>query len=388
MTDRTTDNGADGQFEQGPIRPPSEARSLLLRISRNCPWNRCTFCPVYKGQTFSLRSVAEVCRDIDAVAAHLDFLRRQSDVVGYGSPGMLQMLHERLPTEQRASFRAAAHWLSGDLQSVFLQDADGLIIGPAKLKAILGHLRATFPWPFRITAYTRSKTVLRFGAEELVALRKAGLRRLHIGLESGCDEVLERVCKGATRDNHIRAGQRVKQAGIELSEYVMPGLGGRELSERHARDSASALSAINPDFIRLRTLAIPEGIPLYDAWQSGRFELCSSVEIARELLIFLQNLESVTGELVSDHALNLFEDLSGSLPGDLPRLVAMVQAFLDLPEQRRCLYLIGRRGGLLRGLRDLDDPAKEAAAAALCDELGATPDNVEDICRLLVKRFI
>lgn len=388
MTKSSTTQIPEWHFEQGPIRPPSEARSLLLRVSRNCPWNRCTFCPVYKGTRFSMRSVEEVCRDIDAVARHLDLLRRNLDGVGVETQGLLQLLHDRLPPEEHPSFRATAHWLAGGLQSVFLQDADGLIVGPKRLGVILAHLQSTFPWSFRITAYTRSQTVLRFTLEELVAMRKAGLTRLHIGLESGCDAVLERVCKGATRAIHIQAGQRVKLAGIELSEYVMPGLGGRALSERHARDSASALNAIQPDFIRLRTLAIPVGIPLYETWRSGQFEPCTSVEIARELLLFLQTLDGVACELASDHVLNLFEDLAGNLPADQPRLVAMVQAFLDLSAARRCLYLVGRRRGLFRGLQDLNDPAKEAAARNLCEQLGATPDNVEEICRRLMQRFI
>jgi hypothetical protein len=375
-------------FEQGPIRPPSEARSLLLRVSRNCPWNRCTFCPVYKGRKFSMRSVEEVCRDIDAVARHLDLLRRNLGETGVETQGLLQLWHDRLPSEERTSFRAAAHWLAGGLQSVFLQDADGLVIGPSRLRVILAHLQTTFPWTFRITAYTRSQTVLRFSLEELMALRTSGLTRLHIGMESGCDAVLEKVCKGATRAMHIQAGQRVKQAGIELSEYVMPGLGGRTLSEPHARDSATALNAIRPDFIRLRTLAIPEGIPLHAEWLSGRFEPCTSVEVAGELLLFLQTLDGITAELASDHVLNLFEDLAGILPGDQPRLLAMVQAFLDLTEERRCVYLIGRRGGVLRGLQDLNAPEKEAAAQALCLQLGADPDNVEELCRRLMQGFI
>lgn len=388
MIKPSTTQSPEWHFEQGPIRPPSEARSLLLRVSRNCPWNRCTFCPVYKGRKFSLRAVEDVYRDIDAVARHLDLLRRNLGEVGVETQGLLQFLHDRLPPEEQPSFRAAAHWLAGGLQSVFLQDADGLVIGPAKLNAILAHLQTTFPWTFRITAYTRSQTVLRFTHEELVALRQAGLTRLHIGLESGCDAVLEKVCKGATRAMHIQAGRRVKKAGIELSEYVMPGLGGRELSECHARDSATALNAIRPDFIRLRTLAIPVGIPLHEEWVSGRFELCTSIEIARELVLFLQTLDGIVGELVSDHVLNLFEDLTGTLPDDQQRLIAMVQAFLDMSAEQQCLYLIGRRGGVLRGLQDLRDPAKEAAARNLCEQLGATPDNVEELCRRLMQRFI
>jgi hypothetical protein len=375
-------------FEQGPIRPPSEAGSLLLRVSRNCPWNRCTFCPLYKGKEFSVRRAMDVMKDIDAVACHVQSLLKRAEDDGPLSRALLRQWHERLPEEERAPFRAAAHWLANGLQSVFLQDADALAAGAAELLAVLGHLRKVFPQVERVTCYSRSATVVRYSLDDLQALCRAGLDRLHMGLESGSDKVLRKVRKGASQALHIQSGQMIQAAGMELSLYVMPGLGGRSLSAEHARETAAALNRINPHFIRLRTLVIPEGTPLEEELQAGRFAPCSAVEIVREMLMLIEALEGIDSVVASDHALNLFEDLEGKLPGDKERMVAMLRSFLALDEDRRTLYQLGRRAGLFRGLRDMREPAKLAAAELLSRQLGVTPDNVEEICAELMKRFI
>jgi hypothetical protein len=377
-----------GSFEQGPIRPPSEAGSLLLRVTRNCPWNRCTFCPLYKGTEFSVRPAAHVMADIDAVARHVRALQQQEEQEGPLSTALLRQWHDRLPEEERAPFRAAAHWLVNGLRSVFLQDADALAAGPEELLAVLKYLRRVFPQVDRVTSYSRSSTVVRYAPEDLQALCRAGLDRLHMGLESGSDNVLRKVRKGASQALHIRAGQMVRAAGMELSLYVMPGLGGRALSVEHARETAAALNRINPHFIRLRTLAVPPGTPLEEDLSAGRFEPCSSGEIVRETLMLIEALEGIDSIVASDHALNLFEDLEGKLPDDKERMIAMLGCFLSLDEDQRTLYLLGRRAGLFRGLGDMEDPAGRAAAEQLIRQLGVTPDNVEEICAELMKRFI
>lgn len=381
--------GADRRsFEQGPIRPPSEAGSLLLRVTRNCPWNRCTFCPLYKGKEFSVRPAGDVMKDIDAVARHVRSMMQREEEEGTLSPTLLRQWHERLPEEERAPFRAAAHWLKNGLRSVFLQDADALAAGPMGLLTVLEHLRRVFPRVDRVTCYSRSSTVVRYPPDDLQALCRAGLDRLHMGLESGSDKVLRKVRKGASRALHIRAGQMVRAAGMELSLYVMPGLGGRALSAEHARETAAALNRINPHFIRLRTLAVPPGTPLEEDLRAGRFELCSAVEIVREMLALIEALEGIDSVLASDHALNLFEDLEGKLPGDRERMIAMLRSFLALDEDRQALYQLGRRAGLFRGLSDMEEPTKRAAAELLIRQLGVTPDNVEEVCAELMKRFI
>lgn len=387
MTQQAQDEIGRSCFEQGPIRPPSEAGSLLLRVSRNCPWNRCTFCSLYKGQEFSLRSAAEVMADIDVVACQVTSLKQRAEQ-GPLSPHLLRLWHEQLPEAERAPFRAAVHWYQNGLRSVFLQDADALAAGAEPLLVILKHLRQTFPQIERVTSYSRSATIVRCSPSELQALYQAGLSRLHMGLESGFDGVLRKVRKGASQALHIKAGQMVVAAGMELSLYVMPGLGGRSLSSEHARQTAVAINQINPHFIRLRTLAVPDGTPLAEEVSAGRFEPCNVVETVQELLLFIESLHGVDSVVVSDHALNLFEDLQGKLPADKERMLDLLRSFLELKEEQRILYQLGRRAGCFRGMDDLLDTVRRAEAERLCRQLDITADNVEEICAELMKRYI
>jgi hypothetical protein len=342
---------------------------------------------LYKGQDFSLRSADEVMADIDVVACHVKSLNQRA---GQGplSPHLLRQWHDQLPETDRASFRAAVHWYQNGLHSVFLQDADALAAGAEQLLVILVHLRRTFPQVERVTSYSRSATVARCSPPELQALKQAGLSRLHLGLESGSDEVLRKVRKGASQALHIKAGRMVVDAGMELSLYVMPGLGGRTLSVEHALQTAAAINRINPQFIRLRTLAVPAGTPLVDELAAGRFEPCNVVEIVQEMILLLESLHGIESVVASDHALNLFEDLEGKLPADKERMLALLHSFLALNEEQRTLYQLGRRAGCFRGLEDLLDTPRRAEAERLCRQLGITADNVEEICAELMKRTI
>ncbi len=381
-------NGDYRGFEQGPIRPPSEAHSLLIRVTRNCPWNRCTFCPVYKGAKFSLRPVEHVKRDIDAVFEAVTALREDVGPDGEISRQAINALAARLGPHEAQAYSAALHWLAGGMRSVFLQDANSLIIKPADLVEILLHLRDRFPSIERITSYARSHTVSRIDDEDMAALARAGLNRIHIGMESGSDEVLRRVHKGVDKARHIDAGQKVKRAGIELSEYHMPGLGGRELSHRHAVESADVMNQINPDFIRLRSLAIPQSVPLFEQWQAGTFDKCTDSEIVQELLTFLGHVDGIDSFVRSDHILNLFEDLEGKLPEDRERMTDVLRRFLAMPPDDQTTYQVGRRVGLFRGLDDLDDDAKRGQVEALRGRMAITPQNVDAAIDELMARFI
>jgi len=375
-------------FEQGPIRPPSEAQSLLIRITRNCPWNRCSFCPVYKGEPFSLRPVDHVICDIDAVSVQIQALRRMSDPTGRISQADMSTYQTKLSISERPAFFAAANWFANGMQSIFLQDANSLIIKPDDLIRILKHLTACFPWTQRITSYARSHTIAKISDDFLIAFRMAGLNRIHIGLESGSDEVLKQVNKGVDKQTHILAGKKVKNAGIELSEYVMPGLGGKALSRVHALETADALNRINPDFIRIRTLAIPNHVELYEEYTSGRFEKLTDIETARELLVFLETLNGINSTIKSDHILNLFEEIEGKLPEDKDRMVGVVRQFIEMDPHRRMLYQVGRRLGLFSRLSELDTPHLADRAEETCIQNGITPDNVDDVISELMKRFI
>jgi len=376
-------NQSDGQdtayrgFEQGPVRPPSEARSLLVRVTRNCPWNHCTFCPVYKGAPFSIRPVAHVLRDLDAVYEAVQELRQQG-------PG----LDMDLARGERGVWMAARNWLRYGLGQVFLQDANSLAVPPEHLLIILQHITARFPEVTRVTSYARSNSIARLEAADLAALKEAGLSRIHIGMESGADTVLKMVRKGTTQRMHILAGRKFKDAGMELSEYYMPGLGGRRYLEVNALETAAAMNAINPDFIRLRTLAIPPGIPLYEDYAAGRFAKATDTEMARELLLFLESLSGITSAIKSDHILNLLPEVDGQVPQDQERLIGVVRAFLALDPELQVLYRVGRRTGMLSGLAELEDVDLLSQIEALCRRYRITPDTVDLVTDEMMQRFI
>lgn len=375
-------------FEQGPIRPPSEAYSLLIRITRSCPWNHCTFCPVYKGKRFSIRPVDHVKQDIDMVHKYVESLRNLVDESGRIPRSEINDAAAKADYSEMPAFQAAIHWFSGGMTSIFLQDANSLIIKPDDLIDILNHLKKRFYWVERVTSYARSHTISRINDPDLKAIREAGLDRIHIGLESGSDKVLKMVRKGVTKEQHIKAGLKVKKAGMELSEYVMPGLGGKDLSEEHARETADALNRINPDFIRLRTLAIPNNIPLYEDWTAGRFQKCTDQEMVKEILLFIESLDGIESVVKSDHILNLFEEVEGKLPDDKTRMTQVLRSFLEMEPEKQCLYQVGRRAGYFSRLIDLESPHRFERAQRVCREFGITPENVDDTIDELMKRFI
>ena len=387
-TDKKLSDSYSG-FEQGPIRPPSEAYSLLVRVARNCPWNRCTFCPVYKGTKFSRRPIERVKKDIDAVFRRVETFRELADERGRVPASEVRKLTDEVDADRSPAFVAAFNWyFAGGMQSVFIQDANSLIIQPADLVEILKHLKKRFPQIQRITSYARSQTIARTKEEDLKAIGDAGLNRIHIGLESGSDEVLKMVKKGVTKEMHIQAGIKVKEAGIELSEYYMPGLGGKKYLKEHALETADALNQINPDFIRLRTLAIPNSAPLFEDWRLGRFEKCTEVEVVRELLMFIEKLDGISSVVQSDHILNLFQDLEGALPQDKEHMMDILRTFLEMDPERQALYQVGRRIGVFSGLADMEKPNRMRRAEKARRELGITPENVDQVTSELMKRFI
>lgn len=375
-------------FEQGPIRPPSEAESLLVRVTRNCPWNRCTFCPVYKGSRFSIRPKDHVIKDIDSVSRSVEIIQQTAREKETASPAQIRKTAGNDPHLDPRAFNAALNWAAGGMRSVFIQDANSLIIKPSDLVEILTHLKTRFPWIERITSYARSHTISRISDDNLKAIKNAGLNRIHIGLESGSDAVLKMTQKGVTKETHIKAGLKVRKAGMELSEYVMPGLGGKTFSREHAVETADALNRINPDFIRFRTLAIPDSVPLFDNFESGSFEKCTDLMMAEETLLFIESLNGITSVVKSDHILNLFQDLEGKLPEDRENILDMLRRFLAMTPDRQCIYQVGRRLGFFSGLLDMKNPRRLERAEKACKNFGITPENVDGMVDELMKRFI
>ena len=236
---------------------------------------------------------------------------------------------------------------------------------------------------------TRSQTATKRTVEQLRELREAGLDRVHVGMESGSDRVLELVDKGTTAAQHVEGGLRIKEAGLSLSEYVMPGLGGRALSAEHAEQTARTLRAIDPHFVRLRSLAATPRAEIGELVRDGTIELLGDVDVVREIRAMVAGFEGMTGQVASDHILNLLEGVEGQLPGDLPAILALIDRFLELPEPERDLFVVGRRVGLMRDPSDLQEPARREQARMAMREIRARfGGSVDRAMQELLTRFV
>ncbi|BHH82036.1 radical SAM protein [Desulforhopalus sp. 52FAK] len=375
-------------FEQGPIRPPSEANSLLIRVSRNCPWNQCTFCSLYKTKKFTMRPVNHVLKDIDAIRFYVDTILESRKSGQPLSQSELISLSNGSGKPDLPALHAASAFVSSGMQSIFIQDGNSLVIQPESIITILKHLQTSFPQVQRVTSYARSQTISKISDDHLAQMATAGLNRLHIGMESGSDAVLTMVKKGADKKTHIIAGKKVKKAGMQLSEYFMPGLGGKTHTIENALETADALNQINPDFIRLRTLAMASGAPLTETYLGGNFDKMGEVDTVRELLTWLENLGNITSTIRSDHILNLFPEIDGKLPGDKEQMMRPLRDFLQLAPHDQMLFCIGRRTRRLDDITDLKDPVKRDYIEDVCTRLGATVDNFDEVIDNLMRRYI
>jgi pyruvate formate-lyase activating enzyme-like uncharacterized protein len=384
ITQRLTDRS----FELGPIRPPSEAYSLLIRATRNCPWNRCQFCPVYKGQKFELRPAEDVVKDIESAKAIADEIKELAWKMGFGDQlrNVAGAIYNSY--QYNASICNVALWLWAEGTSAFLQDANTLIMRTPDLVRIVSALKQSFPELSRITSYARSKTASKKSLEELKELKDSGLSRLHIGMESGSNMVLGYMEKGVTAEEHVVGGKKVKEAGISLCEYVMPGLGGRKMLSDHVIGTANVLNEIDPEYIRLRTLHIHQGIPLWSRLEAGDFEIQTEDEVVEEIGKFIERL-NVTSELKSDHILNMLPEVEGKFPEAKSACLATINRYLNLPTEERLNFRLGRRAGYYERLDDLYDTQKyERVDEAIKRITSEAPDCIDEIILQLKASFI
>lgn len=316
------------QYERLPIRPPSEARSLLVRATRFCPWGRCIFCygVLWDHRKLELRPVADIKQDILAMKEHADQIKEWAVKNDAG---------DRI---EQIAINNNVLWLTGDgVKTAFIGDSDSLVMKTDDLVEVLEFLYKTFPTLQRVTSYGRAKTALRKSPESFNRLHHAGLSRLHLGLETGDDELLKYIDKGATSAEMIEAGRKIKDSGISLSEYVLLGIGGEDRWREHAEGTASVLNAIDPNFIRARTLMVVPGTPLYDKVAAGEFKLLSPEGILREERLLIENLE-ITSEFVSDHSSN-YLPLEGKFPEAKEQMLELIDKCLEVPPELRSRYL-------------------------------------------------
>ena len=379
-------------LEQGPIRPPNEARSLLLRVTRNCPWNQCLFCPVYKRSKFSLRTVEEIKEDIQTAKDTADEIKALSWKSGFKGDVNDQVISAIFNSSNYSNaYRSIAIWLYYGTGACFLQDADNLVMKSQDLVEVLNFLREKFPQITRVTTYSRSRTIVRKSVESLKAIRKAGLDRVHVGLETGYDPLLKLMKKGVTGAQHVEAGRKVLEAGMELSEYVMPGLGGQGLWKEHAVATGKVLNQINPHFIRLRSLRVPDRVPLSEKLKNGEFQMQTDDMLAEEVRLFIETLDGITSMVTSDHIMNLLEEVSGKLPEDKEAMLDVIKKYQELPDAERLIYRVGRRGGAYRSTDDLKgDPVAYEKIKNLVRDLEAKggEEEIEKFITGLVDQYI
>ena len=233
-------------------------------------------------------------------------------------------------------------WRIGGGKTCFMGDADSLILKPDFLAEAVKHIKTSFPSINRFTVYGRTKTAARVRTlEDLKAFRKAGINRIHFGVESGSDTVLRFIKKGVTREEHIEAGLKTKMAGLSCSVYVMPGLGGMKWSEEHAHDTAYVLTRISPDYVRIRSLEIFPQTPLDHAQKAGDFIAATEEQVVREIRTMVDKIDSET-EVVSDSASNLL-NLNGRLPGDRPAMLGVIDQYLGFTRREKLEFSLKSR---------------------------------------------
>ncbi len=327
----------------------------------------------------------EIKADIDAAKSILDEMKAISFKLGDAgriTPAVLSAVANDPSVPM--SFQSVALWAASGGDTAFLQDANSLMLSTGALLEVLGYLRERFPGISRVTSYARAATLQTKTVEEYRQLRAAGLCRLHVGMESGSDRILKIIDKGARSQQLVQGGTRVVRAGISLCLYIIPGIGGTALSDENAVESANVINAINPGYVRFRSLFVRPGTPLAEKVKAGEFVPPSEDQMAAEIRSLISCLDGISTSLVSDHILNLLEEVEGKLPEDKERMLRVIDDYLALRDEERLLFQLGRRGGGLRSVSDLRHPdiraRLEAAKRQIELELpGGVPEYLEAI---------
>jgi radical SAM superfamily enzyme YgiQ (UPF0313 family) len=326
-------------FEQGPIRPVDEADSLLIRTTRGCPWNRCTFCSLYDDMKFSIRPVDEIKKDI----------------------------------------LAAKEYFNGHaFETCFLQDGDSFVMQTKDLIEVLHALKKAFPSLTQISSYGRAQTMAKKSSSAMKEIFDAGLNKLYCGMESGSLEVLEKVKKGITPTSIIKSSHMAKEAGMNMTQFIILGLGGTELSEVHALETANVLNEINPDYIRLLTIGVKPGSALDLQMANKEFTLPSEAQIIAEQRLLLENIDNITSHYANHHSVDLLLEVRGRLPHDKERLLAILDRFLSLNEADQINFILGRRLGYYRQLSDQEDDMQYRFVEKQVKKISPS-DSIEEI---------
>ncbi len=269
------------------IRPPSEAYSLILQVTVGCSHNMCTFCGTYKEQKYRIKDMERIKKDIEEAARYASRINR-----------------------------------------VFLADGDVLMLPAEKIQEIISYTKNKIPHIERFGVYGNTKSILKKTPKELADLRNSGLGIVYQGIESGNREVLKRIKKGAFPHKMKESAERVMNAGIKLSQTVLLGIGGTELSEEHARDTGKLLGEMSPDYASALTVMILPNTELYQAYREGTFKLPDKFGLLNELKIIIENMDVKRKCMfTSNHASN-YLPIRATLPDDRKNVIALLDRVL------------------------------------------------------------
>lgn len=275
------------RYEGTVYRPPSEARSLIIQVTIGCAHNRCTFCSMYKDKKFRVRELSEIIED-------LEFARK----------------------------------IYPKVSRVFLADGDALVLSAEKLAVVLDKINQLFPECERVSAYATPKDILRKDENELKLLKSKGLLLLYMGIESGDDDLLKKIDKGASVNDMIQAGRKAKEAGLALSVTMISGLGGLKGSNSHAEGCAKIVNDIQPEYASFLTLMLEENTKLYEEYKSGEFKILEPIDVLSELRLFIQNTNLKDCVFRANHASN-YISLAGTLGRDKQKLLREIDTALE-----------------------------------------------------------
>jgi len=277
------------RYEGIIYRPPSESDSLIIQATIGCPHNKCSFCNMYSDRDFRIRPLIDIIADLELAKSK------------YGTT----------------------------VDKIFFSDGNTILMKTNDLLKLLHHCNKLFPNLKRVTMYGSAQYINLKSLDEFVALKEAGLSRIHCGMESGDDTVLKLMNKGFTREEMYKAGTLIKKATIDLSLYYIVGLAGTNFSKNHAINSSTLINEINPDFIRLRTLIPFKDTPLYNLCTENKFKILNGHEALKETKLFVETLDNVTSHFLSDHVSNHCK-VNGKLPSDKGKILKDLDYTLSL----------------------------------------------------------
>lgn len=330
-------------FETGVYRPPMHGHSLLLRVTENCPWNKCHFCMLYKGRQFRTRPNDKILEEIDNIGYIKD------RVLGHVRNGRFDMEslnaeYAALPTvQEKECYAMVFNWIAnGGMEAMFLQDGNTMVLQTDRLLEILERIRLRIPELKIIASYGRADTLCKKSAEEFKELRAAGLNMIHCGYETGSAETLWLINKGFTVEQELEAGHKLKDAGITMNLFYMPGNGGKSGCKRNAAETAAVVNDIEPEYVRLRSFVLKEGSMLWEMEKRGDFINCTENGKVEELRMFLESLNGLRTRIVSDHIINLL-DIEGVVEDNKRDMLSVIDSYLSLPQNIQRQYQLARR---------------------------------------------